>query len=71
MKIVEIRITAKELFNAKMNGVKHYRDLIQAKFMQKGFAVVDFKELKYLEDEKVKEPTFVIQGDTRTSIVTR
>lgn len=71
MQVVEIRITAKELFNAKMRGVKSHRDLIQAKFLSKGYIVVKFEELLYLQDEKVTEPTFVIQGDTRTSLVRR
>lgn len=63
---ITVQVTLEEVWAAKESGMKHYRELVAKKFQAKGFAVVNYAELKYLMHKHVGVS---IEGDTGKSIL--
>lgn len=68
-KDIKIRITCKELIDARDSRgdkcIEHPRELVAEKFLEAGFVVTNFLELKYFN----KPWGFIVEGNTLNSIM--
>ncbi len=67
---IEVIITAMELLEAEID---HPRELVQQKFLQKGFHVVNFAELKYFGSYDSAKQIFYfrIEGNIGQAILSK
>ena len=67
---IEVVITVIELVQA---DVSHPRELVQAKFLEKGFMVTNYENLKYFfsQDPFSKKYYFKVEGNIGEAILKR